>query len=375
MKNYDYEVVTIAKKVVLEDGSITYVPIDIVEGRYDSSSELFVDSYGNKYAHIINNVDIGFFGRKNMNDLKIMYKHLNPFMIKKVLLHWYKKNYYFYYSEDDTELNTPFISMCTKKSNHFNYLDYDMKKYYLKNYPSYYNYLVDSGDVEEDFLLKEIAINKLDKETIMNLIGDEIIDGRRNYKEIVDVFYSHLTCDDNHNMLINTDDTTSCLEIIRLISYTFNLPVVNLDFNSIYKLDVLNNKMCVLLEKIVEVSNYDINKAQLGVIVFNDIDNILLDSVDFLKMQDMLVDVINEGGKITIGDKECKFVFDNILVIGVGNWNKVNRVGYINNAISEFNKEEVAKFDMRKKLCDKFTNFIEVKEKEEFKKKNLHKID
>ena len=91
MKNYN-DIAVIMKKIIYDDNTIEYIPLEVIEGTYEEENNAFIDFDGTPYHHIIEDPDtVCFMYRDSIINYKKSFPYLTTSLLKFFLLNSTKK--------------------------------------------------------------------------------------------------------------------------------------------------------------------------------------------------------------------------------------------------------------------------------------------
>ena len=124
-------------KMVKEENNISYLPVDILAGRYDENSHIFYDKNNTPYKHLIEMPEsYGFAFRTEVEDKIRKYQNLPFAFVKTLLLNTFKKFNYVLTTIEDT--NTPVILIVNKKTDDKEMLlEDDTLMFYKNSHPAF----------------------------------------------------------------------------------------------------------------------------------------------------------------------------------------------------------------------------------------------
>jgi len=357
---YEYELATIMKKVIYQNNSIGFIPEKVVEGYYEEKSKCFVDFDGTIYFHIITDpLNYGFCNRVKICDIKKKYPLLPLNLIKSIILHMYKKYAYVCENETDTELRAPIISVRNKKCE-FDLEEEDISEFYQNNFLDYYNYLngIEKEEVDKEEISEEFTLNDL-----LNELNSKVNIDESNINEILSTVLKHQNnFDDDASYMLLNSDFSNVKKIFDIISKRLDIPINIVTLNPNDSLEFVGQTLGQGILDIVNGTNCNYEKSEKSILIIRDIDKFVSNSnFNSNRYQKKVVDLLNSGFMVKVNDEEHKLDLDKLLIVGVGTWDKLLKVGFNDINIKNFNHEFVSKYGMIDPFLEKFKYFIEVK--------------
>ena len=349
------ELAVIFKKIVNINKEIEFIPVSIVEGTYCEEDKCFIDKDGTPYSNIIENPDsYGFSYRNTISNYKENYKHLSLSLIKFLSLREIKKCTYSY--NIDGETLAPVILFGSKKGNDNStiLLDPDIKSYYEEKYPEFNKMYLEPKDEENKDENEEesLSIDELYKE-----LTSKVIDQENAIKEILTLIWKQQESDNNltKNILIEGSSKVGKSEIFKILEKKLNIPmtVISAKDYTIYQHKYKSIEEIIL--ELITKSNYDIDKAQKGILIIDKFEEVLNDNIPVGVID--AFEKLLEGQNMFLTSNVGSFDFDTskLMIIAINNTQKEkkerkNNIGF----------ENVQKQNDYKYIIDKFSKIIKM---------------
>lgn len=174
-----------------------------------------------------------------------------------------------------------------------------------------------------------------------------------------------------NNILMSGKSGSGKTEIARQIKTHFNIPVCIEDITQYTGAGWAGNDLVELLKRLYLISGKNIEVAQRGVLVLDEIDKISIDksnnrqSHNTLEVQQGLLKMI-EGSVVDLdmGPTEPKIPFDTrfLTVIGTGAFNDHNRTDHLSAENKYFLKQDYINYGLIPELVGRFKTFITLNE-------------
>ncbi len=320
MNNNNYVVLF---KTIKDGDNISYLPVDILIGRYDETSQIFYDKKNTPYKHLIEMPSsYGFAFRTEVEEKIKKYQNLPFGFIKALLLNSFKKYSYTLTTIEDTD--TPVILVTNKKTNDKEMLlEEDTLMFYKNSHPAFIELLNKVNEDEE--VIEEINV---DIKSLYASITENIIDQDEQIQNILSAIwkqYNDFSDDKSRNILIDGETATGKTEIIKnIIKYT-NIPIV---MASVVEFATSNGQRSFseLLFSLIDRAG-NLENAQKGIIVLDDIDKLADDDIHSVSTRKILQsDLIKYLGsdRIDMIYHYNEFTFDTskLMIIAIGNFSR-----------------------------------------------------
>lgn len=174
-----------------------------------------------------------------------------------------------------------------------------------------------------------------------------------------------------NNILMSGKSGCGKTEIARQIAANFNIPVCIEDITQYTGAGWAGNDLNELLKRLYLISGRNIEVAQRGVLVLDEIDKISIDksndrrSHNTLEVQQGLLKLI-EGGFVDLdmGQMQQKISFDTrfLTVIGTGAFNGYNRTDNLSSENKYFLKQDYINYGLMPEFVGRFKTFIKLNE-------------
>lgn len=174
-----------------------------------------------------------------------------------------------------------------------------------------------------------------------------------------------------NNILMSGKSGCGKTEIARQIAANFNIPVCIEDITQYTGAGWAGNDLNELLKRLYLISGRNIEVAQRGVLVLDEIDKISIDksndrrSHNTLEVQQGLLKLI-EGGFVDLdmGQMQQKISFDTrfLTVIGTGAFNGYNRTDNLSSENKYFLKQDYINYGLMPEFVGRFKTFITLNE-------------
>ena len=400
MKNYDYDIAVIMKKIIYGENLIKYVPEKVIEGYYDDESECFIDMQGTPYYHIIENVDTyGYCDRVSFSEVKKRYPLLTSSLIKKIILNSEKK-YDYLYCDNFRAKEVPAITCIKKKANiSEELLDGDIIKYYFNYYPEYFLELckelgvdevkIETDDLEKTIKLNETVLEEHKKEEVKNIdikklyteLTNRVIDQDEPIKKILTALWKQteqFSKNKSRNILINGGTGVGKTEIFRILTELIDIPCIITSATQYSATGYKGSDVEDMLINLVKKSNGDIEKAQRGILIIDEVDKISESNkghsqVNQKDVQDALLKILEDGIlPITVGYQEYSFDTSKLMVIAMGSWSRVeikpeNTMGFgskpiVKKTYKDITREEMIENGLSPDFIGRFNTIIQMNE-------------
>ena len=388
MKDYsDLDLALIMKQKHIEYGYSEYVPYKIIEGYYSEEDECFYDLDGTPYHHVIYNSDgYSFMYRIDYETIKNNYPLLSMNIIKKIMLHEFNKNeYYYFLPQKNTTFGAPVI-MYGKNSKNLSpmkYEDLDLINFYEAYYPDFYDYIIpykkETKEEEKTEELKEEP-KKVDMKELYEELTSNVIDQDKPIKEILTAIWKQINDFSNEksrNILINGGTGVGKTQIFRILTKLIDIPCVITSATQYSATGYKGGSVEDMLVSLVKRTNGDIEKAQKGILIIDEIDKLSetnpgSSQINQKDVQEALLKILEDGIlNITIGDLDYEFDTSNLMVIGMGSWSRVEvkpekTMGFgsseINNkkTYKDITREDMVKNGMLPDFIGRFNTIIQM---------------
>ena len=298
-------------------GVFVFKPVGVLEGNYDKELETFETNFGEMYESIKHPYEEGagyFYAAFNIKELEEMYKEGD----KDVLLSTYYDdflNYIYIGLEGEVDVDIMAINIdsigefFTKKENSLEvYGNTDEQDYYwfteegimdlmslddIKEVRKRLSNLIQSKPIDineyeelEDYepkhtreknLMKvqreeskKLKLSELKKEVLSNIIGQD--------NAVNSVATTMIVNENSKNprhkshILIAGPSGTGKTEMMNIISKKMNKPVFKADSTAYTEEGYVGKSVYSMLKGLIEISNNDLNKAQNGILIIDEID-------------------------------------------------------------------------------------------------------
>jgi len=376
MENKKYYTV-LYEATYADSGVISYKPVKTIKGYYDEEKEIFTDEATQNVYNCVN-MAIPLFGRDDEHLLDALSEELEEYVeegetyfafpIEEELAHEYCQHDefkdrnpmevyerevrgYFLYSVYDEEIDDNIFYMVDKYENHAVYnIDITLDIVKARSEAStdlssnQQVFLLVSGDLgqtmeDEDSIIEEqpqknkTAFTPLkcdfDPDELEEKINSEVIGQEHVVKALVSMMYKNKKYINvkglKSNMLIFGPSGCGKTEIVRSLSRHLDVPMTIFDATSASASGYVGNSVTQAIKDLISVCNGDVEKAEQGIIVIDEIDKLASPSSDGISkgdVQDELFKML-EGDEITIAadsfrDRTFRFNPNNVTFIGIG---------------------------------------------------------
>ena len=297
-------------------GVYVFKPVGLLEGNYDKDLEIFQTNFGETYESIKNSCEENsgyFFASSNMEELKKIYKEEE----KEALLSLYYEdflNYIYIGLEGEIDVDIMAINI-DSIGDFFEKKDTSLEVYGDKEEQDYYWFTEDGlmdlmslNDIkevrkrlaaiiqsdntqdelekEEDYEpkhSKEKNIMKIQKEESKKLklseLRQEVLSNIIGQDNAVNSVVTTMIVNENSknprhkaHILIAGPSGTGKTEMMNIISKKMNKPVFKADSTAYTEEGYVGKSVYSMLKGLIEVSNNDLNKAQNGILIIDEID-------------------------------------------------------------------------------------------------------
>lgn len=393
----DLDVAVIMKKIVDGD-EVSFVPLDVLEGNYDTTELCFVDLNGTPYTHIIEDPDsVGFCNRLNFNEIKKHYPLLTKSIIKKLILHNAKKFTFEYIDAEFTGIDAPIIMFFYKDEEPSVLLDDDVVDFYKDCYPEVYNKIQISmvNVVKEQVGVQELEENKLEEienelpkqvnydmdiSKMFNEITTYVIDQEEPIKKILTAIwkqYNDFSEGKSRNILINGSTGVGKTETFRRLAKIIDVPIVVTAATEYSATGYIGKSVDDMLISLVKAADGDVKKAERGILVIDEIDKISESGnrnsqVNQRDVQESILKVLEDGKfNIKVGFKDVEFDTSKLMVVGMGSWSRIDLtpdkvVGFEQKAAKktykDITREDIVANGLIPELVGRFPNIVQMNE-------------
>lgn len=407
-KNYNLDMAIIMKKIVDEDGIVRFIPYKAVEGIYNEEDGCFYDYDGTPYPHIITNPEsFGYCDRLNLNSLKENTKFISVKRLKQLRLR-FDKMYSYLYLDDYRGLGFPVISTRYKNGEMSNLCDGDIIKFYYDNYENIFFEVLAALDVGEVSVIsvdtngnKELVSsvtgdelrNKIfektkeqDKELFFNTgnmykeLTSHVIGQDKPIKQLLGILWKYYNSNEpvKANILINGGTGVGKTQIFRIFSKMVDVPCVITSATEYSATGYVGANIEDMLAKLIRQANGDLEKAQNGILIIDEIDKIAESDksrpqINQKDVQDGLLKVLEDGIVTVKSDMQIvEFDTSKLLVIGMGSWCRTEKeekkhIGFNGiekqekkKSIRDISPEEMVQNGMSKELIGRFMVHIKM---------------
>jgi len=331
-------------------GKIEYIPVRVELGTYDESTKYFLDTNGTCYYHLIDDPEnYGFCYRTDIMKYANKYPNIPTFLLKKLILREIKKSNYEGILDADTD--TPIILVTKKKKDDNSKiiiaLDQDIVSYYQENYPSFLFQLASNIAKDETKIKNPVLANidnkpkeleeplKIDIPSMYKEITSRVIDQDEPIKRILTAIwkqYNNFSENKSRNILIYGNSGVGKTEIFRILSKKIDVPCVITSATEYSATGYVGKDVTEMLTNLLERANGDIEKAQRGILIIDEMDKLSAtssnSSVNQRDVQEALLKIIEDGTYvITWHNTEYEFNTSKLLVVGMGSWSRVELEG------------------------------------------------
>lgn len=341
------EIVILLKKVVHCENYIEYIPIDVIEGQYDSETNTFIDKKGTPYQSIIKNQGShGYYNRVSIAEYKKTYPNLPSALIKALLLYYTKKLTFVLAEEINTNEKAPIILMNKKNSteNPKLALDIDIINFYAEHYPELtlklsqeYGVKVDEIPHKEEKAnttpKKESITEELNIDSMYTELTENIINQDEPIKQILTAVwkqYNGFSDTQSRNILINGSTGVGKTQTFRILTKMLKLPHFITSATDYSGTGYVGKSTEDMLINLLKNANYDLEKAQKGILIVDEIDKLSesngkLSQVNQRDVQEGLLKILEDAViPLTVNGKEYMFDTSKLMVIGLGSWSRIN---------------------------------------------------
>ena len=350
---YKMDLAVIMKQKCVDETNSNYTPFKVVEGYFCEEDERFYDLEGTPYSHIIYNADsYGYMNRIDIASIKKRYPLLNLNLIKKIILHEMKKYKYTYYlPEDNSTYGAPVIiygkndedlkvminaHMEVDKEEKIDE-DVDLLNFYENYCPKFYDLITgiksetEDEELNEEKLTEEIKLNIGIKE-LYDEITSNVIDQDKPVKEILTAIWkqtNNFSNEKSRNVLINGGTGVGKTQIFRVLSKLIDIPCVITSATQYTGAGYIGGNVEDMLVSLVKRANGDINKAQKGILIIDEIDKLAetnegRSQVNQKDVQEALLKILEDGIlPIEVDGIDYEFDTSNLMVVGMGSWSRV----------------------------------------------------
>lgn len=387
------EIAILFEKVIHCENYLEFVPVAVIEGKYNEESKLFISKVGTPYPNIINsNTTHGYFQREKISEYKKKYPLLPTPLIKSLLLHYAKKLIFVSAKEKNT--NSPIILMSKKNSNSTPklVLDNDILAFYREYYPNMLNMIsnelgneennTEEQKQEEKKVLpnptEEININDIYKE-----LTEHIINQDEPIKQILTAIwkqYNGFSEQKARNILINGSTGVGKTEIFRIITKKLQIPHFITSATEYSATGYIGKSTEDMLLNLLRNANYDLEKAQKGILIIDEIDKLAesngkTSQINQKDVQESLLKILKDAiVPIVTKDKEYMFDTSKLMVIGLGSFSRIKLenktpLGFerqqVKKEYKDITRDDMVKNGMIEELIGRFPIVIQMNELEE----------
>ena len=391
MKNYN-DIAVIMKKIMYQDGSIEYVPLQVLEGTYDAEDYAFIDLDGTPYYHIIENPgSIGFMYRENIMNYKKNFPYLTPSLIKAFMLNSVKKYTFRYCLSANENKMVPTILFNKKngKEEVKLLLDNDIIAYYLEEFPTFvegiFSKVVENEESPSPVSAENKELSKslndaLDIAKIYAELTSKVIDQDEPISKILTAVwkqYNNFSDNKSRNILINGSTGVGKTETFRLLTKMLKVPYYMTATTDYTAAGYIGKSVEDMLIGLLKNANYDLEKAQRGILIIDEIDKLSETNknhsqINQKDVQEGLLKILEDGVfTINVNNKEYEFDTKNLLVIGMGSWSRIELeekrpVGFeskpVKKEYKDITREDIVAAGMIPELIGRFPNVVQMNE-------------
>ena len=355
-----------------EEGLLSFVPTQVVEGSYDEDSERFVDTNLYSYPHLTNcERSRGYALREPISKLSLKYPDKSLEEIKNILLEEHKKHEYFLGIYRD-EI---FLFRNEKENNeNFFVIDEDIEESMMCLFED--EELIDlmlkhSGDKteiseeydEEVLEEKEPVKTNINPHLLYKQIKETVKGQDGAIKKIVATIWENYNSDHAKNLILVGPSGTGKTEILRQISKKINVPLLITGVTGMSQAGYVGTGTDEILKNLLTLTKGDVEKAEHAIVVLDEIDKLAYGGAESGKIstdgvQNELLKIVEDGDFFVEFTKNGmpareKINTSNITFIGVGAFNGMlttrteKRMGFGNDISSkEIKKEKIVPEDL-----------------------------
>lgn len=335
------ELAIVLKKIVHCENYIEYIPIEVIEGYYDNETKIFFDKKGTPYQSIIKSQGShGYYNRQSIEAYKKQFKNLPLSFIKSLQLHYAKEATFKLTYEVSTKEHAPIILIGKKNSIQKPNLalDKDIISFYAENYPEMATKLFEEfginintenipHTVEQKEPIEELDINKMYLELTENVINQE-----EAIKQILVAIwkqYNGFSDSKTRNILINGSTGVGKTQIFRILTKMLKIPHYITSATDYSATGYVGKSAEDMLINILKNANYDLEKAQKGILVIDEIDklsesNNKTSQINQRDVQEAILKILEDATvPLTINNREFMFDTSKLMVIGLGSWSRI----------------------------------------------------
>lgn len=362
----------------LGNGRVMFKPIGLIKGVYDEIDDDFIDEYGYVFDPIVeydNYNDNYFCNPVSLAKLQESSDLDEEEILEKILIEALNIYYISYYDFESNNINIFELNFSKLEknlvdqqidSNVLNSLKQcnsieDVKKI-IDNILNTQNKIIPFENKEElfkpqqdkkNFSLKKeestkFNLVKLRKEVLANIIGqDEAV---KDITRVIAINQTSKNPKNKSHILVTGPSGTGKTEIVNIIAKELNLPIFKADATAYTKEGYVGKSVYSMLNGLLEAANNDIDKAQNGILIIDEIDKKSSNGIEdvagksvlhsMLKILDRdLIEIDLDEGEYA----QDKMIFDtsNLTIILMGSFDELyaEKKKYIKNSIG-FNKEK-----------------------------------
>lgn len=389
MKNYQKEtyneLAVIFKKILYTDGNIEYIPEKVVEGTYNEDNNIFIDKNGTPYNNIIECPNgYGYLYRDYIEDLKQKYPNLTLPLIKKLILKYTKKYYFIYCIAKKEEQKCPIILHKRKKIDEQPklVLDKDILEFYMVNYPKFINEIQKEKTEDQESIQEEKTeiTNALDIGKMYVELTSNVIDQDEPIRKILTAIwkqYNNFSDTKSRNILINGSTGVGKTQTFRILTKMLNVPHYMTSATEYTAEGYIGKSVTDMLVALIKNANYDIEKAQKGILIIDEIDKLSESNKGHSQpnqrdVQEALLKILEDGTfNLVIDNKDYTFNTSNLMTIGMGSWSRIELkeerpVGFEAKATKkqykDITREDIIRNGMIPELIGRFPTIVQMNE-------------
>jgi len=340
MKKY-YDLALIMKKKVYANGNVEFIPFKLVEGTFDKEEETFVDMDGTAYYHIIENPpSIGFACRDNIEMYRKNYPYLPLPLLKSKIFNTVKDYSYMYCFKKSGNIMVPGIIRVDtnkKEDNTRFFLDTDLVGFYSETFPGFLNEVLgvprdDTAVDNEKVSDMSLGDSTMDVSKMYDELTSKVIDQDEPISKILTAIwkqYNNFSDNKSRNMLINGSTGVGKTEIFRILTKMLNIPYYMTAATDYSATGYIGKSVEDMLQGLLRNANYDIESAQRGILVIDEIDKLAESNknssqINQKDVQEALLKLLEDGVfSLNVNGKVCEFDTSKLLVIGMGSWSRI----------------------------------------------------
>lgn len=319
-KTNDMDIAVIFEKLKrMDDGVIIHYPIGLELGFFDEETEEFTTLIGSRYPHMIEkNYKYGFGLRTSVEELKEIFKTDDLATLTDLYLTELKRyHYYFTVPEphyvtliaENEETNALSEVIETDMEIALNYLtkigvwdSFDLSEEDesdlslddpQENYPA--------NEPTKTPLKTQAAQLTFDAKALRTGIKSEVVGQDNAIDDIVTIIWQNFRSKNSKsNILLIGPSGVGKTEIIRNISKRLNIPRATLNAAAATQTGYVGESVDSALKKLLKDANYDVEKANRGIVFIDEIDKIAGDGTNHTEVvstgvQDELLKLLEDG--------------------------------------------------------------------------------